>query len=292
MCCSGGSHGGYGGGFKTGYRGGSSTYGSIFQPVTFGSGGYNGPGGGAIHLVVGNTLTIIGTLSSKGLDQDTGGGAGGSVWVETNAIAGTGWILANGAAAKITNGPSAGGGRVAIYSISSSFMGSIKASGGSMTATADGPFKQGSAGTVYLDVNHTRILIIDNGAAPVSNWRTSLIRNNETILHFDSIYVEGNSDLNLDEATNANLTVMVGQLASNTRTGIIHIGGNSSKDRSSVVNVTVNGAILGIAVDIFENGILTIATPEAVDASLFATLRSTPGLDVYHKRYIIKHFFY
>ncbi len=107
----GGSHGGRG-------MWGADPYGTEYMPVALGSGGsygqHSGPGGGAIRLVVSETLTLDGQVDANGHTSFTyDGGAGGSVWIDAGTIAGGGTITANG-------GPGGGnrdggGGRVAVY---------------------------------------------------------------------------------------------------------------------------------------------------------------------------------
>ncbi|MCP5009814.1 MAG: hypothetical protein GY942_07550, partial [Aestuariibacter sp.] len=125
----GAGHGGFGG------QGGGNTsaigspYGDPFQPTTLGSGGGNGDdvggsGGGAIHLVVSNSLVVDGLISANGLDGSSfsfdgaGGGSGGSIWIETPVISGSGTIQANGGAGGDTtdDGGGGSGGRIALHS--------------------------------------------------------------------------------------------------------------------------------------------------------------------------------
>ncbi len=136
----GGGHGGYGAG---GYAYGGSPYGSVSQPTALGSGGgmsnAGGRGGGAIKLVVSDTITINGTVSANGgggQAYDTGGGAGGSAWVITDTLAGSGAIAANGGGPN-RNGEGAGGGRISLQWATGkrSFNGTISAKNGGHTAT-------------------------------------------------------------------------------------------------------------------------------------------------------------
>ncbi len=102
----GAGHGGYGG--AGGNSLGGAAYGNFYQPETLGSGGRransittDGGGGGAIHLVVNDTFTVDGIVSTNGGDggngwRGGGGGSGGSIWIETAAITGNGTIRANG----------------------------------------------------------------------------------------------------------------------------------------------------------------------------------------------------
>ena len=122
----GGTHAGIG------YGNTNVTYGSALQPVNFGSGGqnqnWNGNArhaGGAIRLIVTSNLTIYGSLTATGAGAGTGIGAsaGGSLWVDCGGLlAGTGTIQANGGATATPN-YGGGGGRIAIYYGSNTFVG-------------------------------------------------------------------------------------------------------------------------------------------------------------------------
>ena len=124
----GGGYGGLGGNAYDGHSGGVA-YGSVIEPSALGSAGgagvngstyyAGGNGGGAIRFVISGTLTVNGTLSvngSNGTTGRTGGGSGGSIWVTTNVLAGSGVIQSNGG---IGSGDYPGGGgsggRIALY---------------------------------------------------------------------------------------------------------------------------------------------------------------------------------
>ena len=110
----GGTHGG------KGYDNTDALYGSIAEPINVGSGGRTpnsssvsgaGYGGGAIQLVVLNSLTVDGTVVANGGSHASyGGGAGGSIWLDTGLLAGTGVIQANGGVCNYGGG----GGRISI----------------------------------------------------------------------------------------------------------------------------------------------------------------------------------
>lgn len=109
----GGTHGGKGSSNP------ASVYGSAENPISLGSGG--GPnghtyGGGAVKLTA-NKVIIDGLISANGKGvEGTGlasGGAGGSVWITTDALEGTCRVSAKGGAAPLGYG--GGGGRIAIY---------------------------------------------------------------------------------------------------------------------------------------------------------------------------------
>ena len=150
---SGGGYGGAGGAASSGAPGGAS-YGSATEPVDFGSGGGNGAatatggsdGGGALHLSVAGVLSVNGIVSANGnagLQDDSGGGAGGSVWISAGSLSGAGNISALGGAGVPLGGGGGGGGRLAIYTPTNNFTGATSVRGG-------GGWSPGQGGTVLL----------------------------------------------------------------------------------------------------------------------------------------------
>ncbi|MBS3167457.1 hypothetical protein J4403_04620 [Candidatus Woesearchaeota archaeon] len=158
----GGSYGGEGGSGTTLVS--ILAYGSVTEPLSLGSGGNNlvktsGRGGGALFLNVSNNLVISGTISANGSSSLDGGGSGGSIYIITKNINGSGSILSTGGKCNQTDG-GGGGGRIAIYYQNNYFTGHINATGGtSATAT-----KTGGAGTIYLKdiINNHSTLYISN----------------------------------------------------------------------------------------------------------------------------------
>ncbi|MBF0559877.1 MAG: choice-of-anchor D domain-containing protein, partial [Nitrospirae bacterium] len=148
-----GSYGGEGGAGRGGCGGmNTNTYGSVTQPVSLGSSAA-GPteGGGAIKLVVSGTTTINGNLSANGQPLTQGGGSGGSIWINTATLAGSGTISANGGDSGNWAGGGGGGGRIALYSTTSIFSGSVTVNGGAGGSAAS----SGTAGTVYYENTYT-----------------------------------------------------------------------------------------------------------------------------------------
>ncbi len=163
----GGSYGGMGG---EGYGSplAAAVYGSDTTPTDLGSGGGSrccaavpGPGGGAVRLIVSGTLTDNGVISANGINvmgTQAGAGSGGSVWVTTAGLAGSGSFAANGG----TGGEAAGGGgRIAVYykAPASTFTGfsASSANGGTCgTTCANGSLSAGSVGTAgFFDTSAT-----------------------------------------------------------------------------------------------------------------------------------------
>jgi hypothetical protein len=150
---SGAGYGGAGGASST--APGGASYGSSNQPSSFGSGGGlgNGPsaggsqGGGALRLNVGGVLTVDGEITANGepgLQDNSGGGSGGSIWVTAGALAGGGQFAADGGAGDLYGGGGGAGGRIALYSYADVFFGLAAASGAGGEST-------GSGGTLYLN---------------------------------------------------------------------------------------------------------------------------------------------
>lgn len=151
----GGGYGGIGGAGTN--SGGGGTYGSETEPTDLGSGGGNcgsspgGTGGGAIRLNVSDgTLTINGVLSADGLKggEYSGGGSGGSIYVQAKKITGSDSIRACGGDGGTGYGyvcGGGGGGRIAIYYTVDEHAGDTVVDGG----TNDFVSGWGQAGTIY-----------------------------------------------------------------------------------------------------------------------------------------------
>ena len=172
---SGAGYGGLGGASATAAPGGTN-YGSAQQPVDQGSGGgfgsgtlYGGSeGGGAIRLNVGGVLTVDGQISANGdwgLQDNSGGGAGGSIWVTAGMLAGNGQITADGGAGELYGGGGGAGGRIAVYSQANFFTGLASVFGG------NGDF-QGADGSIFYSTNlalqvlsHTPVGLVSNGVS-------------------------------------------------------------------------------------------------------------------------------
>ena len=85
-------------------------YGSIFNPISVGSGGADtvasgskaGDGGGAVFLNISNALILGGVISFEGGDgivtfgRGSGGGSGGSIYIVTDSISGSGNLSLKG----------------------------------------------------------------------------------------------------------------------------------------------------------------------------------------------------
>ncbi|MDY6987281.1 MAG: hypothetical protein SWQ30_04415, partial [Thermodesulfobacteriota bacterium] len=146
---------GHGGGGGDGVNSlGGSTYGSVSQPTALGSGGVvsygthaGGLGGGAIKLDVSNTLTINGTVSANGgsSTQYGAGGAGGSIWLVVDTLAGSGSIIADGGSSNsATKSGGGGGGRIAVHF-------AVDTSSISQTVSGGTGYDNGEPGTIVWE---------------------------------------------------------------------------------------------------------------------------------------------
>ncbi len=183
----GASHGGEG-------VGSLLTYGSILNPMSYGSsgrgvGGAEHAGGGVVILKVGGVATVNGKLCSKGFGlnyapSDTrGGSAGGSVNLEAARLVGSGIIAADGGVnfnytEPVSKG-SGSGGRVRIKltapgATMADFAGQISAYGKPGVASAGVPCS--AAGTVCLQsaadaTDEGTVIVANNVANPVGVTR-------------------------------------------------------------------------------------------------------------------------
>ncbi len=204
---------------------GGGAYGSVTQPTDLGSGGgvrfgMAGVGGGAIRLIVADTLAVNGTISANGTagpGAGSGGGSGGSIRITTGTLVGSGAITANGGAGDPGgydgSGGGGGGGRIAVYYGSNPF-------GGTVTAYGGGATYYGGAGTVFTKATSdpNGAMLIDNGGSTGltqmgSTWLATDVIPNVTIanralvqivtpLTFNSLHVAANGQLSHPAAQN------------------------------------------------------------------------------------------
>lgn len=136
----------------------NSVYGSATHPTELGSSGpsiccsVNKNGGGAIRLVVAETLANNGTISADGSSPST---SGGSIYVTTNNLAGDGSFHTNGGSGSAYHYTGAGsGGRVAIYYQNSSYRGTAEALGGLHYDGWSSSSRVGSGTTGFFDTTN------------------------------------------------------------------------------------------------------------------------------------------
>lgn len=135
---------------------GGGFYGSEFQPTDPGSGGgasltgWSGSeGGGALRVRTGGPIQVDGVITAAGNDgrvEDSGGGAGGSIWIRAPALTSGGVITAAGGAGEPVLGGGGGGGRIAIYAPVNTFTGLVSVAGGPGA-------NAGQPGTLFVTTN-------------------------------------------------------------------------------------------------------------------------------------------
>ncbi len=169
----GGSHGGYGAMVDEPV---CEVYGDFQEPTWPGSGGAGssgggGLGGGVLRIVAGRMILDGDLLADSSDRSDGNGGAGGSIWVTADSIAGEGRFSADGGSTSSSDNAGGGGGRIAIHcdDLDLDFS-HLSAAGGSSSSSS----YQGGAGTIYLrDPAKGNILIV-NGPGPDAQSPTPL----------------------------------------------------------------------------------------------------------------------
>ena len=165
----GGTYGGPGGRLA-GYSYVSQTlYGSITEPVHLGAKGNWGVGGGAIYLTVGGATQLDGSLKANSVSNGHYPGSGGSVFLKTGTIAGTGTIAADGYSTQA----SGSGGRVAVIltATGADFSNFDMVNQTSAVCPSTGK-NRGASGTIYAETpanrkDHGWLIMKDYGAGPL-----------------------------------------------------------------------------------------------------------------------------
>jgi hypothetical protein len=191
--------GGYGGWGAPGPGLHGNLYGSIYEPTTMGSGGggsygwgcSGSNGGGVIKLTVNNDFVNNGTIESRGGAWSCVNGAGGSIWVDANTIAGSGTIDANGA----VGGYGGTGGRIAVY-----YNTNVDYNISAVGAHAFGGYLAGP-GTVYFENKTTQtvtkgdLILSNNGNTGNAQTFTA------GIYKFNSVNIDPNVTVNISGKT-------------------------------------------------------------------------------------------
>lgn len=187
---------GLGGGSAGAAYGGNSrsqlAYGDIKNPADLGSGGGSGAGGGYVKIVNSGTMTLSGTIRSRGVNGAAGGGSGGTVYLQTDTLSGAGASLNVNGGTGTNGGAEAGaGGRIAVLYNTDSYTGGIPAM--SMTAYGGPTNASAAAGTIYYrDLNseaNGHLIIRNNGAAYAESNTTPVSDSG----NFDSITGDGSA---------------------------------------------------------------------------------------------------
>ncbi len=234
---SGGSHGGLGGVSPNGMT--NAVYGDFRAPVEFGAGGrgtYSSYGGGRVKLTAAE-FVLNGQIKADGHSTShTGGGAGGSIWLDVGTLSGAGTIQANGGAVSYDNSGGAGGGgggRVAVYYGAVSgfdLTTQVKAFGGNSYGGAPA----GAAGTVYLK-NKAQLqgqLRIANGPGGPSSGGTAHVLSGQ----YDEQVVVSYAKVDLGDSSFAELTI---------NNSTVTVSGTVNPENISITssNVSLSGSL-------------------------------------------------
>jgi hypothetical protein len=285
----GAAHAGHGGDGKT-RAGGKNSYGTYNAPFNLGSGGgdntlgHGGHGGGAIKLTIGGTTTLNGPMSANGANgtdtgEAAGGGSGGSIWLTTGTLNGSGEITANGGLggngtnASNNHAGGGGGGRIAIYYTTNNLsQGQLSATGGTPYGS---PANRGGAGTIFLkqDSQTNGELIIDNKTSFASNH---ISRNEYTPILTTNLVLDTLTITNYNHVLPLS-TITVNQM--NIHEGGIFYNSNNTTTTYSSINwtggvIVDNGGIFNV---VSGGGDLTIPTGSRLEAN---TPRTYTGLVV------------
>ncbi len=201
----GGSHGGDAGNGETGKTGGTH-YGNVLTPTTAGSGGgacgiancnsKGGRGGGIIFINVTDTFNLTGIITvdgeegiGAGWDFAGGGGAGGSVWIDSGTLTGSGSIGANGGNGATWSSDGAGGGaggRVAVYYNTNN---GFSTTSSTVTGGSGGTGAQnGDVGTLAFIDKVNNNIYIDEGFEIQANLNYSNITMNNALVRMNGTY--------------------------------------------------------------------------------------------------------
>jgi uncharacterized repeat protein (TIGR01451 family) len=281
---SGGGYGGHGApglaccsGDPSSWDGGGSVYGSALQPTDLGSGDGTARGGGAIRLIVTDSLTINGKVTANGDPE----GSGGSIFITAQTLDGSGNLAANGGNYNYQYAGGGGGGRIAAYYTTSAFSGTAEAKGGS------GYWGPAGDGTVIISglTSNSPVSLV-----PLAQVTFTNSTNSETITvksaNVNSATVQGNISGSMDITDLRFVTVTTGAFRDEgfvlgnwnaTLEGVNYKGtleGEvffSGPDNTTYLKGTTSGQIIGIV-----EGELTESVPES---GIFDILYATWQMD-------------
>ena len=190
-------------GQHAGGRGTGKTYGDIYEPINLGSGD-QGPGGGAVYLVVTGDAVLEGDVTTQTIKVSSDYlGAPGSIYVKANTISGAGNVLANST-------KHASGGRIALVVTGSDSLdkdrsklnvqgvkNQSRGAGGTILVKT----KSQQYGTLYIDdINRTSYYTIHH---PKENELTAIPEGSNWIV--DGIVFANSGILSIPEGTTLTL---------------------------------------------------------------------------------------
>jgi len=243
----GASHGGEGGQYDP-PKTPKPTYGSIREPYFHGSCADYGAGGGVVRLVVSGDTKIDGSVSANASDGGRPAltnGTGGSVWIRTGTLGGTGVVASLGGS--VNNWfPCGGGGRIAVTVTNGTTSGSVvfRAFGGVFSAY-DYKTDNGAAGTIYKEFKG---MTPGKGQLLIDNNNTSCLYNGVNIAK-TGIEASASSAPNLVKPVSVTITNRAqAKLNGNLSAEALHIYSNSYLDLAgrtgTVSTLTITNASL------------------------------------------------
>ena len=270
-------------------------YGNLYEPAHFGcqGGGGGGLGGGVIKMQVTDRLKVDGTLSCSGLpgtSSTSGGGSGGSLWIETNLMQGYGQMQVNGGDGKRSSsslnhhGGGGAGGRIAVYfKRNRTYSGTFEAYGGNSWGNGG---TAGGAGTIFLfhRIHRHRTLVISNKNRSPLKPRDQLISGYSDLslvpgiawlliesgehrfakdmnYHFEELQIYGGVHLAAHQTSKNKSASLYFRHMIGDRSGTVHVGSDQLMDlnRSEIdlpFNVHVyRGGYLGLARQTIVHGV-------------------------------------
>lgn len=211
----------------------SNVSGNVYSPADIGAASWSQSGGGAIRLEVAGATTIAGAVNAKAADSgaETAVGAGGSVYIRTKSVSGTGTISVSGNG--YYNQSAGSGGRIALELTEATTLGINVAN---LTARGGWGSSSTGAGTIVVRTADQAYgqLIIDNyfanrtyGCQPPTKYGTTCIIAGQTWT-FDSILFRNYGVLSIPSGTTLKLPnglASVSSLNMSSQSGVMYMGG-------------------------------------------------------------------
>jgi hypothetical protein len=195
-----------------------ATYGLIDRPTEAGAGA-SVEGGGAIRLRTSQSLTVDGSITADGASNTANGGAGGSIWIETQTVRGGGLISASGKSQCI----GAGGGAVAlVYTDPASTLPDLMASAGD--SACNSPAGPGVIFTKGPSSTHGDVLVDGRGLA---RGTTELPVIGEGYIWGGGLYSYVTASVNVPVGSFLRITDRVGTLKGSWRKSLTGLEGTS-----------------------------------------------------------------
>ncbi|CAN5711064.1 hypothetical protein BH11PLA1_BH11PLA1_10680 [soil metagenome] len=191
----GGGHGGPGANSAAPVGFGGTPYDSATAPAIVGAGGgadpadngtTGGAGGGIIRITSGGPITVDGAIladGAAGIGPETGGGAGGSIWLTAPTISGSGLVAARGAPGCCAYAGGGGGGRIRLETcapvtmvVSVAALGPRPGGEGSISTQVSSPsyfVADPASAVICRSGSHTFTPAITPGASPAIEWEWS-----------------------------------------------------------------------------------------------------------------------